>query len=147
MVVNLVANRIDPAQIAFGERDDGMLRSKISQNLKVFLGLRHPAVVGSDRKQRQIDRAHAGDHVAHKIFVTGHVHNAGVNPLAVWRSEIQFGEPEVNGDLPFLFFGQSIRVCSRQRFDQRAFAVIDVPGSANDEMTNAHVATAAARMA
>ena len=54
--------------------------------------LGHPAVVGGDNEERQINRPDARDHVAHKILVAGNIDDACVNRLAIRRGEIQFGE-------------------------------------------------------
>jgi len=47
-------------------------------------------------------------------------------------------EAELNRDLSRLFFGQPIRINSRERFDKRAFAVIDVTSRRDDEMCFGH---------
>src|SRR5205814_7542923 len=101
---------LDVSQIAFGERDHSALNSEISQDLQVLFRLRHPAVVGSNGQEREINRANAGDHVAHEIFVAGDINDACVNFVAVWRGYIQGGESKVDGDLPFLFLGQTIGI-------------------------------------
>jgi hypothetical protein len=61
-----------------------------------------------------------------------------VELLSVWPGKIQLREAEVDCDLPLLFLGQPIRVGSRERFYQRAFAVIDMAGSGQDEMFVCH---------
>ena len=42
----------------------------------MLLGLRHPAIVGRDDQQREVDRADARDHVLHEILVARHVDDA-----------------------------------------------------------------------
>jgi len=39
---------------------------------------------------------------------------------------------QINRDSAALLLGETIRVRSGQRFDQRRFAVVDVPGRANN---------------
>ncbi len=62
-------------EINFRERDDGATDSKIGENLQMLFRLRHPAIVGRDDQQRQINRAHARDHILHEIFVARHVND------------------------------------------------------------------------
>jgi hypothetical protein len=53
--------------------------------------------------------------------------------------ENQLGKAELDGDLPRFFLGQAIRIGSREGFNQRALAVIDVTGSRENEMLFDHV--------
>jgi hypothetical protein len=66
--------------------------------------------------------------------VTGHIDDSDVEPLLVRPDEIQLCEPEIDRDLSLLFLREPIGVRSCERFYQRAFAVIDMPGRRQDEM-------------
>ena len=100
--------------------------------------LRHPAVIGRNNKKREINRADTRDHVSDEIFVTWNINDACVNRLAVHGGQIQFGETELNRDFPRFFFRQAVRISSGQRFDECAFAVIDVARRGDDEVPDAH---------
>ena len=75
--------------------------------------------------------------------MTRYIHNAGVNFVAARRGQIQFGEAEIDGDLSPLFLRQTIRIRSRERFHQRAFAMIDVTCRGDNEMPSGHFVHAA----
>ena len=109
----------------------------------MLLGLWHPAVVGSDCQEREINRANARNHVSDEIFVTWDIDDAGVEFLALEPDEIQFGKTQINGDSARFLLGQSVRISSGQRFYQRAFAMIDVARCGNDEIPSGHFAHAA----
>jgi len=100
--------------------------------------LPHPAVVGRNNEKREINRADARDHVPDEILVAGNVDDACVNRLAIRRGQIQFGETELNRDFPRFFFRQAVRISSGQRFDECAFAVIDVACCGDHEVPGAH---------
>src|SRR5207302_10895392 len=85
---NLRRDDVDLAEIALGERNDDALYAEINQNLKVFLGLRHPAVVGRNDKQCEVNRADAGDHVPHEIFVAWNINNADMKRFATAVGQI-----------------------------------------------------------
>ena len=70
--------------------------------------------------------------------MSGHINNANVEPLLAWSFKNQLREAKLNGDLSRFFFRQPIWINSRQRFDQRAFAVIDVTGSRENEVFFCH---------
>ena len=67
---------------------------------KVFAGLGHDPLIGSDDQQRGIDSADARQHVLDKIAVAGYVHDADF----LTAGQGQPGETEINGHLAFLFF-------------------------------------------
>jgi hypothetical protein len=52
---NLLCNNFDAAQIAFRQRDHTSFHPEICQDLQMLFGLRHPAVVGGDNKEREIN--------------------------------------------------------------------------------------------
>jgi len=47
-------------------------------------------------------------------------------------------EAQVDRDLPRFFFGQAVGINSSKRFNEGAFAVIDVTGRRDDEMYFGH---------
>ncbi len=68
----------------------------------------------------------------------GHIDNSDMESLLVRPFENQLCEAELNRDLSRFFLGQSIGIGSSERFDQRALAMIDVPGSRENEMFLCH---------
>ena len=67
------------------------------------------------------------------------IDDACVNRLASGRGQIQFGETELNRDLPRFFFRQAVGISSSQRFHQRALPVVHVTRGGDDEMPGRHV--------
>jgi hypothetical protein len=55
--------------------------------------------------------------------VPGHIYKADVH---ITRRHI--GETQIDGDPSPLFLGQTIGIDAGQRFDERGFAVVDMPG-------------------
>src|ERR1043166_5752142 len=113
----------------------------------MLFGLRHPTVVCRDDEKREIDRPDTGDHVAHEIFVARNIDNRGVHFFAARSVQIQFGKAEVDRDLARFFLGQTVGICSSERFYQRTLAVIDMAGGGDDEMFHDPTAVQAERMA
>ena len=102
----------------------------------MLLGLRHPAIVGGDDQQREIDGADAGDHVLDEVLVARHVDDAQTKGRRRRRRgrQLQVGKAEIDGDAARLLFRQAIGIGAGQRLDQRALAVIDVAGGGDDEV-------------
>ena len=109
----------------------------------MFFSLRHPAIVSSNHQKREIDRADSSNHVSNKIFVTGHIDDSNMEPLLLGPDNIQLCEAEIDCDLSRLFFGEPIRVDSRERFHQCTFSVIDMTRGRQDEMFLRHLVHAA----
>src|SRR5260370_6370504 len=70
----------------------------------------------------------ARQHVADKSFVSRHVYQS--EPHTRFFQECK---AQSNRDSAALLFRKTIRVGAGQRFDQRGFPVIDVPGRANND--------------
>ena len=90
--------------------------------------LRHHRLVGRDDEHDEIDAADAGEHVLDEPLVAGHVDEREVDAV-----DGLVGEAEVDGDAARLLFLQAIGIGAGQRPHQRALAVIDVPGGADDD--------------
>src|SRR5262249_26729076 len=110
------------------------------EDVQVLLGLRHDAVVRSDREQHEIHAVRAGEHVPDEALVPGHVDDAG--PLA---GGVEVGEPEVDRYPALLLLLQAIRVLPGERAHQRRLPVVDVAGGADDDRH--HEARSTARSA
>jgi hypothetical protein len=130
-------------QVDLGQGDDGAGDSEILEDLQVFFGLGHPAVVGRHHQQGQIDRADARDHVLHEILVAGNVDDAAGETVGTARSgggdrQVEMREPEVDRDPPGLFLRQAIGIRARQSQDQRALPVVHVAGGGEDVRLRFH---------
>ena len=101
-------------------------------DVQVLDGLRHHAVVGGDDQHREIDAAHAGEHVADEALVTGHVDEAD----QLRRRRAAVGEAEVDRNAARLFLRQAVGVDAGQRFDQQRLAVVDVACGGDDHLVN-----------
>ena len=95
---------------------------------EVLARLRHHRLVGGDDEQDRVDPAGARQHVLHEALVPGHVHERHVEP-----ADLRVREPEIDRDPARLLFLQPIGIGAGQRLDQRALAVVDVPGGADDD--------------
>jgi hypothetical protein len=93
----------------------------------MFPGLRHHAFVGSNNECDNIDPVRASKHVFNEAFVAGHIDKT--NPDS---TEIQISKAEIDGDSTSLFFGQTIRIASRQGPHKRALSMINMTGCAHD---------------
>ena len=95
----------------------------------MLAGLRHHRFVGGHHQQHRVDAADAGQHGAHEAFVTGHIDERD------GRAAGQLGmrEAELDGDAAGLLFLQPVGVGAGQGLDQRALAVVDVAGGADDD--------------
>jgi len=74
----------------------------------------------------------AGEHVADEALVAGYVDDAGAG--AVGQREV--GEAEIDRDAALFFFLEAVGVLAGERLDQRGLAVIDVPGGADDGVSD-----------
>ena len=111
----------------------------------MLFSLWHPAVVRRHNEKRQINRADARDHVFYEIFVAGHIHDAEMED-GRWEMgdgrgcrQFEVREAEVNRDAALFFLRQPIGINARQRLNQRAFAVVHMPGGGEDEVLSSHV--------
>ncbi len=73
-----------------------------------------------------------GEHVADKALVAGDVDYAGARPVG--KREV--GKPEIDRDAAFLLFLQPVGLLTGECADQRALAVIDMAGGADNRVRN-----------
>ncbi len=115
-------------QVGLGQRDHPGRHAQQAADVEVLARLRHHRLVGRDDQHDEIDAAGAGEHVLHEALVAGDVDEREVDVV-----DRLMGEAEVDGDAARLLFLEAIRVGPRQRQHERALAVIDVPGGADDD--------------
>ena len=99
----------------------------------MFASLRLDAFIGGYDQQHQVDAAHARQHVAHEALVAGDVDEAYANAAAVGGGEFEVSETDIDRNAAPLFFFQAVGINAGQRFDERGFSVIDMPGGADDD--------------
>src|SRR5262245_13920006 len=91
-------------------------------------GLGHDAFVCRDYQHDEVDAAGAREHVLDEPLMTGNVDKREVEV-----SDTKVGETEVDRDDARLFFLQTVGISTRERPNQRALPMIDVPGCSNDD--------------
>ena len=89
--------------------------------------LGHDTVVGRYHQHGKVDGTHAGEHVAHKALVAGHVDKT--DGPAFYRP---VSKTEVDGNAARALFGQPVGFNARERPNQRGFAVINVTGGSDE---------------
>ena len=107
--------------------------------MEVLARLRHHGLVRRDDEEHGVDAVGAGEHVAHEALVAGDVDERRHRPAA----EVEVREAEVDGDPALLLLLQAVGVGAGEGAHERALAVIDVAGGADDE--GAHGGAAARR--
>lgn len=90
--------------------------------------LGHDAFVGGDDEESKVDAADAGQHICDEIAMTGNIDNADGFTIR----QVEPSEAKVNRHLPALLFREPVRIDAAQLFNQRGFAVVNVPGSSDD---------------
>ena len=115
-------------QIGFRNSEDRHLHAEQVDDIQVFFGLGHDAVIGGDGEENQIDAVRAGEHVFDEALVARDIDDARLRSVG----KIKMSKPQINGDAAFLFFLQAVCILSGQCFDQAGFSVIDVAGGTDD---------------
>ena len=66
----------EAAEVDFVQHDDAVFQAQQTADLEVLHSLRHDALVRRHHENHQIHARRTGNHVAHKFFMAGHIHNA-----------------------------------------------------------------------
>ena len=124
-----------------------MTHAEIRENLQMFFGLRHPAIIGGDDEQGQIDRSYARDHVLYEVLMAWDIHDSEherrgigcglyLHPTQILRGrrKLQVRETKINRDPARLLLWQAVGVRAGERLHQRAFAVVHVAGGGQNKM-------------
>ncbi len=123
--------RID--HVGFGDHSYAALQAEHAADIEVLARLGLDGLVGRDHQQDNIDTADAGQHVANKALVAGHIDETDANGLAAGSDQIEVGEAEIDGDAAPLLLGQPVGIDAGKRPHQRTLAVIDMARSPNDD--------------
>ena len=116
-------------EVALRQRDEAARDAEQPADVEVLARLRHHRLVGGDDQQRRVDAVRAGQHVAHEALVAGDVDEGGDEA----GEKLGVGEAEVDRDAPLLLLLQAVGVGPGQRAHERALAVVDVAGRADDQ--------------
>ena len=98
----------------------------------MLAGLGHYAVIAGDYEHDDIHAACARDHVFDKFLVAGYVDHADAEFILI----DEVGETHVDGHATGFLFFPAVRVDVRQPFYERAFAVVNVPSGADDDISD-----------
>ena len=107
-------NPLGADHIGFGNNEESLLDAQQVEKIEMLLGLGHHPIVRGNGKQHQVYALGAGQHIADKTLVTGHINDP--DPLAV--GQIQIGKAEINGDAPFLFLFEPVGIVPGQSLEQ-----------------------------
>src|SRR5215472_3662526 len=119
--------RVVVRQIAFGQRNHAVLDPEQAANVEMLARLRLDRLIGRNRQQHQVDSRSAGQHVSDEALVPWHIHEAVAHAALFEKREAQ-----VNRDPAPLFLLEPVGMRSGQCFDQGGFAVINMPGRADN---------------
>ena len=125
--------RLGIDQVRLGQNRDPTLHGQQAADVEVLASLRLDGLVGGDHQQHQVDAADAGQHVADEALVAGNIDKADADRLARRAGQIQVGKADIDGDAAALFFFQAVGVDAGQGAHQRALAVVDVAGGADND--------------
>ncbi|MNZ34502.1 hypothetical protein D3C78_518800 [compost metagenome] len=129
-------------QIALVDADQQARHPHGPEQAQVIAGHRHPALVGGDDQEHQIQAPEPRHHVADIALVAGHVDDAYGVALAV----VEVGEAEILGHADGLLVGAG-RGDAGEGLDQQRLAVIHVAGQTDDGAVGGHGIRAPVRLA
>jgi hypothetical protein len=98
------------------------------ENVQVLHGLGHDAVVGGDDEEREIDSAHACEHVAYEPLVSRNVDET--DQAAAGKRQVR--EAEIDRNAARFLFRKAVGVHARERFHEQRLAVVDVACGGDD---------------
>lgn len=116
-------------EVAFGEGDETVAEAQQGQDVEVFAGLGHDAVVGGDDEDDAVDAGGPGDHGLDEVFVAGDVDDADFE-----AAEIARGEAQLDAHAAFFFLLEAVGFTAGEQFDEGGFAVVDVTGGAEGDV-------------
>ena len=114
--------------VGLGDGDAGAADAQQLQDLHVLQRLRHDAIVRCDDQQGVVDADGPCGHGVDEFLVAGHVDDAQHLPIG----QRQVGVAQLDADAALLLLFEPVGVGAGQRAHQGGFAVVDVPGGADD---------------
>ena len=92
--------------------------------------LRLDAFFGGDRQQRHVHSVRARHHRVDEPLMPRHIDDADAHAVR----QVEVGEAEFDGESTLFFFFKAVRFDAGERLDQLRFAMVDMPGGAEDNM-------------
>ena len=120
-------------QVGFGDHGYAAPQGEHAADIEVLAGLRLDRLVSRDHQQDNIDAADAGQHVADKALVAGHIDETDANGVATGADQIEVGEAEIDGDAAPLLLGQPVGIDAGKGAYQRTLAMVDMTCGPNDD--------------
>ena len=113
------------------------------QDMQMLARLGHDPVVGRHHEDDHVHAMRAGYHVADEVHVARHIHDAH-DPVV---GQAAGSEAQVDGQAALLLLRERVGFAAGEQLDERAFAVIDVPGGAEHDVLagGAHAVRVTAR--
>ena len=102
-------------RVGFRDRDDPVAHTQQVEDAEVLLALGHPPVAAGDDEQRDVDRAHAGEHVLHEPLMTGDVDEPDLDT----RRQGGEREAEIDGESPCLLLREPVGIGTSEREHER----------------------------
>ena len=96
-------------QIGFGDHENRHLDAEQMDDVKMFFGLGHDAVVGGHGEKDEIDAVGAGEHVFDEALVARHIDDARRSAVR----QIEVGKSQIDRDAAFLLFLEPVGVLCR----------------------------------
>ncbi len=135
-VLDLEAHDFESFRIdGVGFREDGDAATDCQQtaDIEVLASLRLDAFIGGNYEQDEVNSANASEHIAHETLMARNVDKSDTKLGSVCSGQVEVGKTKIDGDAASLFFFQAVGVNAGKGFDQRCFAVVDMPGGADDD--------------
>lgn len=120
--------------IDFCEGDDGAGHAEVGEDVEVLFGLRHPAIVGGDYDEGEVEGSDSGDHVVDEVGMAGDIDDADLQVLTLGAGEAEVSKAKLDSDSALLFFGQTVGVDSGQCLHEGGLSVVNVAGGSEDEV-------------
>ena len=108
---------------------DAVPDAQQGEDIQVFAGLRHHAVVGGHDEDHAVHAAGAGDHGLDEVLMAGHVDDADLHV-----GDLAGGEAEIDRHAPLFFLLQPVGFAAGEAFHQRGLAVVDMTGRAERDI-------------
>jgi hypothetical protein len=124
-------------EVGLRQRHHSMLEPHERENMEVLVRLGHDAVISRYDEDDDVYAMSPGGHVPDEINVPGDVddtHNTIICKPAR-------RETEINRETALLLFGQSVGFAAGEKFHERSFAVVNVPGGTEHDMSSRYAHT------
>ena len=108
---------------------DAVPHAQQGEDIEVFAGLRHDAVVSGHHQDDAVHAAGPGDHRLDEVLMPRHVDDADLG-----IADLAGREPQFDRHPPLFLLLEPIGFAAGEAFHQRRLAVVDVSGSAKGDV-------------